>query len=194
MIPENEKFVEIKFDKYDLYLIKDIEKQLEINLCAKSNFIAASDVDGIDIKFPAFAIKKCDDFTSIHGVVNIQINSNNETLIDYKIVPSGLNIESEVLKATNQWMKNEYRKRLLYLITWDSLAQPSFVKNKINETLFAVKNYYDSIAISKFEKKVTELNLSEIKTLKRKFDFKVGFRGYKMPDPPPPPPKSNDIE
>ena len=70
----------------------------------------------------------------------------------------------------------------------------SQIENKLKETLFAVKSYSDSIAISKFKKKVAELNLSEIKTLKDKFDFKVGFRGYKMPTPPPPPPESKDIE
>ena len=194
MIPENEKFAEIKFDKYDSYLIKDIEKQLEIDLCDNGNFIAVSNVNGIDIKFPAFALKKCDNFISIHGVVNIEINSNNETLIDHKFVPPESNIENEVLKATNQWMVNKYRKRLLYLITWDSLAQPSFVNNKINETLFAVKKYYDSIAISSFKKNLNKLDLLEVKTLRDKFDFKIGFKGYKLPTPPPPPPKSKDIE
>ena len=91
-------------------------------------------------------------------------------------------------------MQNEYRKRLVYLISWDSLTKPTQIENKLKETLFAVKSYSDSIAISKFKKKVAELNLSEIKTLKDKFDFKVGFRGYKMPTPPPPPPESKDIE
>tara|TARA_B100000678_G_scaffold181299_1_gene151397 strand:+ start:90 stop:776 length:687 start_codon:yes stop_codon:yes gene_type:complete len=194
MISENEKIAKIKFNKYNSDLVDDIESQLKIDLCDRSNFIALSNTNGLNIKFPAFVLKECDYFTSVHGVVTIQINSNNETLVDNEFVSSGSNIENEVLEATRGWMQNEYRKRLVYLISWDSLTKPTQIENKLKETLFAVKSYSDSIAISKFKKKVAELNLSEIKTLKDKFDFKVGFRGYKMPTPPPPPPESKDIE
>ena len=194
MISENEKVAKIKFDKYDTYFINDIEKQLKIDLCDKSNFTALSNINGINVEFPAFALKQCDYYASIHGVVNIQINSNNEALIDNELVSSGSDIKNKVLEVTNEWMKNESKNRLAYLITWDSLTRPSYIKNRINETLFAVKIYSDSISILNFKKKVSELNSSEVKELKNKFDFKIGFGGYKTPIPPPPPPKSNETE
>lgn len=186
-ISKDEPTAVINFSKSDSLLIADIESQIEMDLCDHSNITGLILINGTEIRFPVYIIKKCDRLVpSVHNVVSIVINQNNEALVDDVLVPANTNIFKKVLNSTSEMMKREGRTHLIYFFEWDKQTTSTDLRNRLHQTFRAIQSYSDSLSIEKYSMRANKLNTNKFDTLKNKFVAKIGFRDY-FPGLPPPP-------
>jgi len=63
----------------------------------------------------------------------------------------------------------------VYLINWYIEINPTFIKESLNKTFIASKQYSNKISLEKKDKRFDELNESEIKVLKKKHYSFIGI-------------------
>ncbi|MDO6739482.1 hypothetical protein [Wenyingzhuangia sp. 2_MG-2023] len=188
-VSEKKLVAEIDFSKSESTLVKDIEKQLNIDLCDNSSFIGKINFNNVEINFPAFVMKNCKrERANLHNIISIYINQKNEILVNEKIIESTKNIESEVLKITKNKILGTSRKSLIYLIKWNNHSTPIQTKKIFFEILLAIRSYSNELAEKIYNKDISELSEKELSELNKKFTGNICFVDYFKPIPIPPMP------
>jgi hypothetical protein len=189
---EAELIAKIDFSLSDSLLLESIETQTKVDLCENSRFTAIMNYQNIDIEFPSFANKNCNWNTMPHNLIGIMINEENQVLVDSEMVKSDESLEKKLIKATNEMIIGTERKKILYLIQWDSEIKSDLAKQRVLETLKGILNYSNIISLSKFKKDISALTETEKESLKEEFSGIIGINGYFPPIPPPPPKIENE--
>lgn len=178
---------EIDFSKRKSELVKDIENQIGIDLCEDGLITGKTEYKSNEIRFPAYILKSCENFVSIHGVVEVRIGTDNGAIVYDELVGKNQSVSDKILKATSEMMQKKGRNIVLYSIDWEENTNPKFVKQRLTETLKTVKSYSNSISKKVFGKNIEELNQTELDELNGRFSMKIGFDDYEMPPKPPMP-------
>lgn len=173
----------IDFTKRKDKLIKDIETQTGINLCKNGLLTVTTEFKSEEILFPAYVFKSCEDFISIHNVIEIQINSENKVIVHNELVDKNEKISKKILKATKEMMLRKGRNKLIYSFNWEKDTKPETIKLRLVETLKTIKLYANSISFENFNKQIEDLNKIELNKLNEIFEIKIGFDDYKILPP-----------
>ena len=184
----------IDFTKRKNKLIEDIETQIGINLCENGLLTVTTEFKSEEIIFPAYVFKSCEEFISIHNVVEIQINSDNRVIVYDELVDKNEKVSKKILKATKEMMLRKGRNKLLYSFNWEKDTKPESIKLRLIEILKAIKLYANSISLETFNKPIDDLNKNELNKLNEIFEIKIGFDDYEMLPPPKPPVPINNAE
>lgn len=190
---QKELIAQIDFSKNDSTLIKDIEKQLNIDLCENQIFTGKLNIENLEIKFPAFARKNCLDFTynRFDNVVSIEINKFNMVLIEDQVISTKEEIVNHVYYVTKDLIKNTSKRKLIFLLRWTEKVNSEKVKKRVVEILFAIKRFRNELANEKYNRNLEELSEEELLKINEEFQALIGFNDDF--DPPPPPPRNENL-